>query len=61
MSQEELIDKKYRDFTIELQTLIVRHGMNEDSSTPDFILADYLASCLRNYGYAVTRRDSWSD
>lgn len=44
-------------FEKELRTLINLHSKEEDSGTPDFILAGYLNSCLVAYNVAVTRRD----
>ena len=30
-----------------------------ESNTPDFILAQYLISCLEAFGTAIIRRDEW--
>ena len=46
-------------FRAELQTLINRHSRENDSGTPDFVLADYMADCLAAYDKAVTRRNEW--
>jgi len=47
------------NFTNELTKLINKHSMENDAGTPDFILARYLADCLRNFNKAVNARDSW--
>lgn len=33
--------------------------MEQESNTPDFILAKYLLDCLRNWNRATTERDRW--
>ena len=35
---------------IEIEQAINRHSIENGSDTPDFILAEYLIDCLRNYG-----------
>jgi len=47
------------DFTRELESLIKRHCKENDSNTPDFILAKYMEGCLRVYNETVTERDKW--
>lgn len=36
-------------FRDELQILINKHGIENRSNTPDYILADFLIKCLHNY------------
>ena len=48
-----------KSFEDELQHLINRRSLENDSNTPDFILALYLRACLDAYGKAVTDRDRW--
>lgn len=48
--------KPYNKFTYELEQLINRHSMENGSNTPDFILAQYLVSCLRAFNVAIERR-----
>ena len=43
----------------EVQSLLNRHSRENKSQTPDFILAQYLASALEAYEQAVNSRDSW--
>lgn len=43
----------------EVQTLLNRHSRENHSNTPDFILAQFLASALEAYEQAVNSRDSW--
>ena len=48
-----------KSFEKELEYLINRRSLENDSSTPDFILALYLRACLDAYTKAVTERDRW--
>lgn len=47
------------DFEKELEMLINEHSKENESDTPDFILAQYLKSCLANYAETVKARDKW--
>ena len=47
------------NFQYELQELINKHNMENASNTPDFILADYLDSCLRLFNIAIQQREKW--
>ena len=49
------------NFTKELEQLINRHSLENESDTPDFILADYIRGCLTIYRVAVRARDKWHD
>jgi hypothetical protein len=44
-------------FLLELQQLINKHSKENDSNTPDYILAQYLEDCLRSYAKAIKSRD----
>jgi hypothetical protein len=46
-------------FIKELETLINRHSQENGSNTPDFILAQYLNSCLQAFNASVTTREKW--
>lgn len=43
----------------EIQAVLNRHSRENQSQTPDFILAQFLASALDAYEVAVNSRDSW--
>ena len=43
----------------ELEALINKHSVENESDTPDFILAKYLGRCLDNWNETVTARDKW--
>ena len=46
-------------FEKELETLINRHCKENESNTPDFILAQYVAGCLAAFNTAVQQRETW--
>jgi len=47
------------DFRIDLTKLINAHSQENNSDTPDHILARYLESCLMAFDEAVRQRDKW--
>jgi len=47
------------NFEKELRQLINRYSIEGGSNTPDFILAQYLVSCLFAYNVAVRQRAVW--
>ena len=47
------------EFQKELESLINRHSMENESNTPDWLLAQYLANCLRAYTVATQQRETW--
>ena len=46
-------------FIKELQALINKHSKENDSDTPDFILAQYLNNCLTNFNLTQQQRSDW--
>jgi len=46
-------------FRKELESLLNCESMENGSGTPDFILAQYLVGCLKNYDETVTAREKW--
>ncbi len=46
-------------FRKEIENLINKNSMENGSNTPDFILAEYLSSCLKNFDTAVNNREKW--
>lgn len=46
-------------FAKELEALINKHSKENESNTPDFLLARYLKECLNAYNTVVTNRDAW--
>ena len=43
----------------DIETAINRASAENGSNTPDFILADYLTSCLVAFDVATKARDQW--
>lgn len=48
-----------KTFKKELEELINHHSIESRANTPDFILAQYLESCLDAFSVAIVARDSW--
>ena len=46
-------------FRKDLEVLINQNSMENESNTPDFILADYLEDCLNAFDKAVCKRSEW--
>jgi len=46
-------------FRKDLAEVLNRHSMENGSNTPDFLLADYLISCLRALDAAIGMRSKW--
>ena len=42
-----------------LANLINRYSLENESNTPDYILAEYIANCLTTFTEAVRERDAW--
>ena len=47
------------DFERELSSLINKHSLENDSDTPDFLLASYLRSCLEVFSAMMLQRERW--
>jgi hypothetical protein len=46
-------------FVKELELLINKYSMENGSNTPDFILANYLKSCLEVFNKTIEERTKW--
>lgn len=46
-------------FQDELQNLINRHSLENESNTPDYILAEYLKGCLELFNKTSRAREQW--
>lgn len=46
-------------FLIQLTSLLNKHSKENQSNTPDYILANYLSSCLNAFNKATNARDSY--
>lgn len=47
------------EFGKELRELINKHSKENGSNTPDFVLAQYLISCLENFDFVIKEREKW--
>ena len=47
------------NFEKELERLINCHSLENESDTPDYILAEYIQDCLDAFRNAVKTRDKW--
>lgn len=60
---EERIKSKEKErietFKKELTGLINKYSLENDSDTPDYVLAEYIQSCLDSYTKAVGKRDNF--
>ena len=43
----------------EIEQAINKNSLENESNTPDFILAEFLTDCLRAFDRAVNRREKW--
>ena len=50
-------DVEKLDFEKELESLINKHSIENESDTPDFVLSSFLYSCLQSFKYAVKKRE----
>lgn len=48
-----------KTFYEELSELINKHSVENDSNTPDFMLAKYITNCLKAYNTVIHERDKW--
>jgi hypothetical protein len=48
-----------KGFTEELADLLNKHSMENESGTPDFILARHLAACLVAWNCSIQEREAW--
>jgi len=50
-------EEKYKLFHEELRSLINRLSLENGSDTPDYILADFLIGCLKQFNATAKDRD----
>ena len=55
------VEREQRDarFRTAIEEIINQQSRENDSNTPDFILAKYLLECLKLFDDTVNRRASW--
>jgi hypothetical protein len=50
---------KYEEFKEKLIVLINYYSLENESDTPDFILAEYLVNCLKAFNESSRAREKW--
>lgn len=50
---------KNRNFKEDLTRLINKYSLENTSNTPDYIIANYLVSCLEAFNIGVNQRGKW--
>lgn len=51
--------EKRKQIVDEFAAIINKYSLENDSNTPDFIIAEFLFECLLGYQLAVTKRILW--
>ena len=46
-------------FEKELEQLINKHSIENESNTPDWILTQYIGGCLSSFSRAIQQRETW--
>ena len=46
-------------FEKELEIIINKYSKENESNTPDFILAQYLTNCLAAFNRSIQQRETW--
>lgn len=54
-----LNDEKRKNICKEFANIINKYSVENDSDTPDFILAEYLVQCLETFGDIQIKRSKW--
>jgi hypothetical protein len=54
-------EDKTISFGRELEKLINKYSLENNSNTPDYILSSYIVSCLNSFNEAVNQRTNWSN
>lgn len=57
--QEDREASKKLSFKEELEQLINKHSLENESDTPDYVLAEYIQDCLNSFNKAVNRREMY--
>jgi hypothetical protein len=59
MSSGRTYTVKEEQFAKELESVISKYSQENNSNTPDFILAEYLVNSLANFNYVSNMREKW--
>jgi hypothetical protein len=55
------MEANMEEFEKELTILINKYSIENESDTPDYLLAKFLVKCLHAYGVTVLNRDEYYD
>jgi hypothetical protein len=58
-SPQDSIASERVSFKLSLERLINSYSQENGSNTPDFILAEYMENCLKNFNETVNNRELW--
>lgn len=47
----------YSKFRKDVENIINKYSLENNSDTPDFILAEYLSDCLKTFDKTINRRE----
>ena len=53
------IEIKGTDFSRDLESLINRYSKENESNTPDFLLANFMIGCMASFNNTVNAREAW--
>ena len=59
--QVERTKEMQKSLQDELSSLLNRYSRENDSNTPDFILANFMMMCLRAGEYLINMREQWNE
>lgn len=57
--EKKMFNEEEKNFEKELEYLINRYSLENESNTPDFILAEFVKNCLKAWNKATKERDNW--
>lgn len=55
----EILEKNSKQLEKDIEVLMNQYNVDTMTDTPDFILASYLMTCLRNYMVTKTDTEEW--
>lgn len=54
-----MAENKESSFYKDFENLLNRHGKDNETHTPDYLLTDYLIGCLDNYKITIDKNITW--
>jgi hypothetical protein len=59
MSDQYSDPEHWKEFVKDIESTVNKYSKENDSNTPDFILAEFLRDCLHAWNASVTAREKW--